>query len=55
MFTVTAMQSEEKLVDFLTHSNDSSDNEALYLGGVVFDNPSVYETDIPYNISYKLR
>ena len=49
------MESEAKLVDTMIFSNDSVNNEAVYLAGIVFDNPKAYETAIPFKISYTIR
>ena len=55
MSIVEGMDTEEKMVETLTFNNDTLNNERRYLAGVVFDNPSAYNTSIPFNISYTIR
>ena len=49
------METEKELVDFVTFNNDSVNMEALYLAGIVFDDPDAYDTAIPFNVSYTIR
>lgn len=49
------MVDEKTMEETLTFSNDSANYEAFYLGGIVFENPEDYKTEIPKNISYKIR
>lgn len=52
---MSGMKDETTIEEQLTFSNDSMNLEALFLGGIVFENPEEYDVGIPYNISYKLR
>lgn len=55
LFLVNPIETETKMEEMLTFSNDSINLEAFFIGGIVFENPEEYETGIPFNISYKLR
>ena len=55
LLVVQGIETEEKLVEIMTYNNDTVNNEITYLAGVVFENPTTYESKIPFNISYTIR
>lgn len=56
--SVQGFDTEDEIVQYLAADNGSSmaTREQYYLGGVVFDQPELYQNgSMPYNISYTIR